>query len=49
MKIKQIKDGYVEYLMIEVTRKCNFTCGHCLRGDAQSKDFDVNHLSMIII
>jgi len=25
-------------LVIEVTRKCNLKCGHCLRGKAQNKD-----------
>ena len=28
-------------LMIEVTRRCNFSCGHCLRGEAQNKDLDI--------
>lgn len=27
----------IDTLIIEVTRKCNFTCGHCLRGPAQNK------------
>lgn len=26
---------YVNYLAIEVTRRCNMKCNHCLRGDAQ--------------
>lgn len=25
-------------LIIEVTRRCNMECGHCLRGDAQNAD-----------
>lgn len=25
-------------LMIEVTRRCNMSCAHCLRGDAQNRD-----------
>ena len=25
-------------LIIEVTRRCNMECGHCLRGDAQNED-----------
>lgn len=44
-------------LMIEVTRRCNMTCIHCLRGDTQEKDiahehiaqtlFGVDHIEMI--
>ena len=29
---------YIEQLVIEITRRCNATCDHCLRGDAQNKD-----------
>lgn len=25
-------------LTIEVTRRCNMACGHCLRGDAENID-----------
>lgn len=28
----------IDNLVIEVTRKCNLTCEHCLRGDAQNLD-----------
>ncbi|KKM62622.1 hypothetical protein LCGC14_1519910, partial [marine sediment metagenome] len=28
-------------LILEATRKCNFTCEHCLRGDSQKKDIDI--------
>lgn len=31
---------YVEDLCIEVTRKCNMRCAHCLRGAAQRIDID---------
>lgn len=31
----QVKDIEVDYLNIEVTRKCNERCEHCLRGEAQ--------------
>jgi len=30
----------IDNLIIEITRKCNFTCDHCLRGEAQNKDID---------
>jgi len=31
---------YVSELVIEVTRRCNLECAHCLRGKAQRKDID---------
>jgi len=30
----------IDQLIIEVTRRCNLSCEHCLRGRAQSKDID---------
>lgn len=27
-------------MTIEVTRRCNMHCNHCMRGDAQNKDFN---------
>lgn len=30
----------VDNLIIETTRRCNFSCEHCLRGDAQSIDIE---------
>ena len=27
-------------LVIEVTKRCNMNCRHCLRGNAQDKDMD---------
>jgi len=32
----------VSNLMIEVTRRCNMCCDHCLRGDAQDLDLDIH-------
>ena len=29
-------------LVIEVTRRCNFNCDHCLRGSTQRKDMDIS-------
>lgn len=31
----------LETLSIEITRRCNMSCGHCLRGDAQ--ELDISH------
>jgi uncharacterized Fe-S cluster-containing radical SAM superfamily protein len=36
---------YFQDLVIEVTRRCNLECAHCLRGDAQ--DVDINHLHLM--
>lgn len=38
MKIK------IDRLMIEVTRKCNMKCDHCLRGEAQNISMKNEHL-----
>jgi hypothetical protein len=35
-------------LMIGVTRKCNFKCAHCLRGEAESGSFDINYLKSFL-
>lgn len=34
----------VQTLCIEVTRRCNMNCAHCMRGDAQNKDLDPSTL-----
>lgn len=31
-------------LVVEVTRRCNMLCGHCLRGDRQNKSMSRVHL-----
>ena len=31
-------------LVIEITKRCNMACEHCLRGDARNEDIDINHL-----
>lgn len=31
-------------LYLEVTRRCNMDCDHCMRGDAQNKDLDIRAL-----
>ena len=37
-----------ENLMIEITRRCNMTCAHCLRGDAQEVDIDFKHIDDLL-
>lgn len=34
----------VSNLIIEVTRRCNMCCPHCLRGDAQQLDLEMEHV-----
>jgi hypothetical protein len=31
-------------LVIECTRRCNASCAHCLRGNAQKRDMDIEHV-----
>lgn len=39
---------YVTNLIIEVTRRCNMCCRHCLRGDSQNLDIDRKTIKDII-
>jgi len=39
---------YVSQLIIEVTRRCNMACGHCLRGDAQNLDISFDTIERIV-
>lgn len=34
----------IDNLIIEVTRRCNMACPHCMRGDAQKMDLDIEHV-----
>lgn len=33
--------------ILEVTRRCNMCCDHCLRGDAQNSDLDLAHVKKL--
>jgi len=35
-------------LIIEITRRCQLRCEHCLRGDAQNLDIDPAHIDAIL-
>lgn len=39
---------YLDLLVIEVTRKCNMGCAHCLRGDAQNMNIDYAYIDALI-
>ena len=42
------KKIHFDNLVIEVTRKCNMHCAHCMRGDAQNIDLDEGKLSKFL-
>jgi MoaA/NifB/PqqE/SkfB family radical SAM enzyme len=48
MKIKEIKNGTIENMIIEITRNCNFKCSHCLRGETQNKNIELHKLRMFL-
>lgn len=37
----------IDHLVIEVTRRCNMQCSHCLRGNAQSIDIDMKYIDTL--
>ena len=48
MNTKQDKKLSFANLAIEVTRKCNMHCAHCMRGDAQNADISEGKLSKFL-
>ena len=38
----------IETVIIEITRRCNMLCEHCLRGDAQQKDIDHRYIDSLL-
>jgi len=38
----------ISNLIVEVTRKCNMTCDHCLRGEAQAVDIDFQYIDSVL-
>lgn len=37
----------IDSLVIEITRKCNMKCPHCLRGPAQNKEIDGRYIDTL--
>jgi len=35
-------------IIIEITRRCNMTCEHCLRGEAQAKDMPQEYIKKMV-
>ena len=38
----------LDNIAIEVTRKCNMGCEHCLRGNAQNMDIDFGYIDSFL-
>jgi len=38
----------IQSLVIEVTRRCNMACDHCMRGDAQNKNIDFKYIDSLL-
>lgn len=38
----------IRNIVVEVTRRCNMACSHCLRGDAENVNFDVEYLETLM-
>jgi len=38
----------INTLVIEVTRRCNMACEHCMRGDAENKDIKYEHIDSLL-
>lgn len=39
---------YAKDLCIEITRRCNMSCTHCMRGDIQNVDIDHRHIKSLL-
>ena len=43
-----MKELYIKNLCIEITRRCNMRCAHCMRGDAEPVDIPLKHISNLL-
>lgn len=39
---------YVDHLVLEITRRCNASCSHCLRGNAENHDMSFSVINKIL-
>lgn len=44
-----MKQYKIDKLVLEITRKCNMTCNHCMRGDAQNINMTRNVIDYILM
>lgn len=42
------KKLHLNEFVIEITRKCNMKCAHCLRGDAQKRDIHKEYITKVL-
>ena len=40
-------DISIDSLVLEITRRCNMSCEHCMRGEAQNIDMDLSIIDKI--
>ena len=38
----------IQNLAIEVTRKCNINCKHCLRGESENKNISLEYIDILL-
>jgi MoaA/NifB/PqqE/SkfB family radical SAM enzyme len=38
----------VDSVVIEITRRCNMCCAHCLRGDAEAVDIQEKYIDAFL-
>ena len=43
-----MKELYIKNLCIEITRRCNMRCAHCMRGDAEPVNIPLKHISNLL-
>lgn len=39
---------YIKTLSIEITRRCNMVCAHCMRGDPENLDINHQHIRSLL-
>ena len=43
-----MKELYIKNLCIEITRRCNMRCAHCMRGNAEAVDIPLRHITNLL-
>ena len=45
---EELKRIAIDNLVVEITRKCQLKCAHCLKGDAQNVDMSVDVIDKLL-
>lgn len=45
---EELKRIAIDNLIVEITRKCQLKCAHCLKGDAQNVDMSVDVIDKLL-